>query len=86
MIIEQIFSALVDAGFDQSFRILGLLFLVLGVIFLAVPFLSKLVPSIEKLPPILFWVYKKDGFYFATSPILIIISVISVLLYLLKTR
>ena len=77
---------MVDTGSYQPFVILGLTLIVLGVIFLAIPFLVKLAPSIERLPPILFWVYRRDGFYFATSPILIIISLISILLYLLKIR
>ena len=77
---------MVEASYYQQFTFLGLLLIMLGVIFIAMPFIARLVPAIEKLPPILLWVYRSDGFYFATSPILIIISIISVLLYLLKTR
>ncbi len=63
---------------------LGVMLLLLGVILIAIPFLAKVVPSLDKIPPIILWVYKKDGFYFATSPILIIISLISIILFLLR--
>jgi uncharacterized membrane protein HdeD (DUF308 family) len=67
--------------------LIGIVLIILGVIFVALPLLAKYVPDLEKLPWIVFWVYKRDGFYFATSPLLIIISVISLIVgYLLKTR
>ena len=71
---------------SSIFFLAGLLLIVVGLVFVAMPFLAKLMPSIEKLPPIILWVYKKDGFYFATSPLLIIISLISLLAYFLRMR
>jgi len=70
----------------QALQMLGLMLLILGLIFIAIPFLVKLLPSLEKVPPIILWVYKHDGFYFATSPLLIIISLISIILFLLSKK
>lgn len=63
---------------------LGLMLIVLGVIFVALPMIMRYLPSLEKVPPLILWVYKSDGFYFAISPILIILSLVSVLLWFLR--
>jgi hypothetical protein len=76
----------VDANSYQGFIIPGIILILMGVILLAIPFLARLIPSVQKLPPILIWVYKSDGFYFVTSPILIIVSLISIAIYLLRAR
>lgn len=70
----------------HALQTLGFMLLILGFILIAIPFLVKLLPSLEKVPPIILWVYKHDGFYFATSPLLIIISIISIILFLLSRR
>ncbi|MEN3058685.1 MAG: hypothetical protein ABC579_05340 [Candidatus Methanosuratincola petrocarbonis] len=43
-------------------------------------------PSLERIPWIILYVYRSDGFVFVTSPILIIISVLSFLLYVLRYK
>jgi len=68
----------------HSFAWLGAIMILLGVLFLAIPYLIRYAPEIEKLPPILLYVYRKDGFYFATSPILIIVSIVWVFVSLLR--
>lgn len=67
-------------------QFLGILLLILGAILFVLPMLLDRLPSLEKIPWILLYVYKSDGFVFVTSPILIIISLISFLLYLLRYR
>lgn len=67
-----------------SFAWLGVIVILLGVLLLAVPYLIRYAPEIEKLPPILLYVYRRDGFYFATSPILIIVSIVWVFVSLLR--
>ena len=69
-------------GWERSFTFLGMIMIFLGVLLALIPHLVRYAPEIEKLPPILLYVYRKDNFYFATSPILIIISIVSVLLSL----
>jgi len=63
----------------RPFTILGLLLIVSGLVLVLLPFLAKALPSIERVPWILIWVYRRDGFYFATSPLLIIVSLLSLL-------
>ncbi|MEM0083894.1 MAG: hypothetical protein QW743_00165 [Candidatus Methanomethylicia archaeon] len=72
--------------FERAFIGLGIFFIVLGVIFILVPLLIKLIPSIsiERIPWIILWVYRSNGFIFATSPILIIIGIIYLIWILIK--
>lgn len=67
----------------RPFTTLGLVFIVCGIILIALPFIARSMPSLEKMPWILIWVYRSDGFYFVTSPLLMIISIISLILHLL---
>ncbi|MBN1682193.1 hypothetical protein JW865_01405 [Candidatus Bathyarchaeota archaeon] len=62
----------------------GLLLIIIGLFFVLTPLLIRSFPNIEKIPWFILWIYKTDGFTFATSPILIIISLISFILYYLK--
>lgn len=68
----------------RSFSSLGWIFIILGILFVSLPYISRIFPNIDRIPWIILWTYKRDGFYFATSPILIIISIISILLNYLK--
>ena len=68
----------------RYFATMGLLLILLGAILVLLPLLIKHAPMLEKLPPILVYVYRSGNFYFATSPILLIISAISILLFLLS--
>ncbi len=68
----------------RSFAWLGVMMILLGVLFVAIPYIIRYAPEIEKLPPILLYVYRRDGFYFATSPILIIVSIVWVLVSFLR--
>jgi len=71
---------------EPSYRpmtLLGLLLILSGVVLVALPFVARHLPSLERLPWILVWVYRRDGFYFITSPLLIIISLVSLVLHLL---
>ncbi len=58
---------------------LGWMLIILGAILVALPALVKLVPSMEGLPWWIIWVYRSDGFTFATSPLLIFISILSLI-------
>ncbi|MBS7619547.1 hypothetical protein KEJ21_02735 [Candidatus Bathyarchaeota archaeon] len=68
----------------KPFTFLGLMLIILGLILVAIPFISRFIPNIERVPWILLWVYRKDGFVFVTSPLLIIISLISLIVHLLS--
>ncbi len=57
-----------------------------GLILVALPFVIRSMPSLEKVPWIILWVYRRDGFFFATSPLLIIVSAVSLLIGLYGRR
>jgi hypothetical protein len=68
-----------------SFYLIGIILILLGIAFLLIPLLasSGALKNVN-IPPIILYVYNHDGFYFATSPILIIVSLISILIFLLR--
>jgi hypothetical protein len=68
----------------RPLTLLGLVFIVCGVILVALPFIIRHLPNIERLPWILVYIYRKDDFYFVTSPILIMISIASLIIYLVS--
>jgi hypothetical protein len=70
----------------RPFTTLGLVLIVCGLILVALPFVIRSIPSLENVPWIILWVYRRDGFFFATSPLLIILSAISLLLSLYGRR
>jgi len=55
----------------------GLLLILIGIALVLIPIIVKLVPEInvEKIPWFLLYIYRKDGFIFATSPLLIIVGI-----------
>jgi len=60
----------------------GVVLIVIGVVLVLLPILGRYV-DLTKIPWWLIYVYKSDGFYFVTSPLLIGLFVISVVTYLL---
>ncbi|HUV55553.1 MAG TPA: hypothetical protein VMW03_10165 [Candidatus Krumholzibacteriaceae bacterium] len=62
----------------REFSVLGWVLIVLGLLFVALPYIVRIVPSVERLPWFILWVYRRDGFYFATSPLLMLLSVLSI--------
>ena len=62
---------------------MGWILILLGIIFVALPYITKIIPDLERIPWWILWVYRRDGFTFATSPLLIFISILSLLLNML---
>jgi hypothetical protein len=70
---------------DWLFYLIGILFILVGISFFLIPLLFSAGSfSNLKVPWILVYVYNKGGFYFATSPILLIISAVSVIIFLVR--
>ncbi len=68
-----------------TFYAIGFLFIAIGIAFVLVPLLANDgVLSNAKVPWIILYVYNKGGFYFATSPILIILSLVVLVVLLLR--
>jgi hypothetical protein len=69
-------------SYYRPFTVMGLILILSGIILVMLPFIAHHLPNLEKLPWIIVWVYRKDGFYFVTSPLLIILSLISIIVNL----
>jgi len=63
-------------------QILGIILMVLGALLFVAPLVLERMPSLESVPWIFLYVYRRDGFVFVTSPI-IIFSVLSLLWWIL---
>lgn len=63
----------------NSFLIVGVILILLGVVFVMFPYIRRVI-DLDKVAWLILYVYRSDGFTFATSPILIIISAISLIL------
>ncbi len=65
------------ASAESFLTISGVLLVVVGLVLVLLPFALGALPkaeALEKLPPYLVYIYRKGNFYFATSPILILLS------------
>jgi hypothetical protein len=62
---------------------LGVAFVLIGVALIALPLLGRHI-DFSKIPPWLVYVHRGDGFYFVTSPFLLLLSILSLAIYLLK--
>lgn len=58
--------------------------MILGALLFIAPILLDQLPSLSNLPWILLYIYRRNGFVFVTSPLLLIISVMSLLWWLLN--
>ena len=74
-------------SYYRPFTVMGLILILSGLVLVLLPIVARHIPSLDRLPWILVWVYRKDGFYFVTSPLLIILSLVSIIVNLYgKTR
>jgi hypothetical protein len=55
---------------------MGLLLVLVGVLLIVVPLLIRHLPDLERLPWFILYIYRADGFFFATSPILLVVLVL----------
>ncbi|MEM2210819.1 MAG: hypothetical protein QXW83_00945 [Nitrososphaerales archaeon] len=71
----------------QLLSLSGIILILIGIILILIPFLIRAIPSLESLeriPPIILYIYRSDGFFFATSPILIILGLIYLIWNLIR--
>jgi hypothetical protein len=66
-------------AFYRPFTTIGIILIACGALLVLLPFLARYFPDLEGIPWLILWIYKSDGFYFATSPLLIIFSLLSIL-------
>lgn len=67
----------------KSISWLGVVLILLGLALVVTPFLGRYF-SLEDMPSWLLYVYRRDGFYFVTSPLLLILSLAVFLLHFFK--
>ncbi len=70
----------------QPFTTLGLILIVSGLLLVLLPFQARYLPSLDQLPWLLIWVYRRDGFCLVTSPLLILLSLLSLIAQLYGRR
>jgi len=70
----------------QPFTTLGLILIVSGLLLVLLPILARYLPSLDQVPWLLIWVYRRDSFIFVTSPLLIILSLLSLIAQLYGRR
>lgn len=63
--------------------LIGVVLIILGIALVLLPIMGRHV-DLAHIPWWLVYVYKSDGFCFATSPLLIALSAISIIVYLLR--
>jgi hypothetical protein len=65
--------------------ILGLIIVAIGIALALLPYILRRMPSfqLERLPPFLIWIYRSGDFVIATSPILILATLIIIALKIL---
>ena len=74
-------------SYYRPFTVMGLILILSGLVLVLLPIVARHIPSLDRLPWILVWVNRNGGFYFVTSPLLIIISLVSIIVNLYeKTR
>jgi len=61
----------------------GVVLIVIGVALILLPILGRYV-DLAHIPWWLIYVYKSDGFYFATSPLLIVLFILSLAYSLMR--
>jgi hypothetical protein len=67
----------------HSLQLVGIFLMLLGALLFLTPILLEQLPSLSNLPWILLYIYRRVSFVVVTSPLLLIISVISLLWWLL---
>lgn len=62
--------------------LLGIALILIGVALVLLPILGKYI-DFSQVPSWLVYVYRSDGFYFVTSPFLLVLSLVAFIVYLL---
>jgi len=66
----------------HPFILLGMFLILLGIALVLVPIIGRYV-DLSGVPSWIIYVYRSDGLFFVTSPLLIILSLISIIVYLI---
>lgn len=61
---------------------LGIALILLGVALILIPIIGKSI-DLSQVPPWVIYIYRSDGFYFVTSPLLLALSAATLIVYFL---
>lgn len=61
---------------------LGIAFILIGVALVLIPILGRYI-DLSQVPSWLIYIYHSNGFYFVTSPLLIVLSIAAFIAYIL---
>jgi len=61
---------------------LGIALILAGVSLVLLPVLGKVI-DLSRIPSWIIFVYRSNGFYFVTSPLLVVLSALSLIIYFL---
>lgn len=70
------------SGAMHQLTLLGIAFILIGVALVLLPILGKYI-DLSQVPPWLIYIYRSDGFYFVTSPLLLVLSIVALIAYIL---
>ncbi|MEW6592434.1 MAG: hypothetical protein AB1305_01935 [Candidatus Hadarchaeota archaeon] len=62
---------------------LGIAFILIGAALVALPIIGRNF-DFSRVPSWLIYIYRSDGFYFVTSPLLLALSLLSVVIFILR--
>ncbi|MEM2890508.1 MAG: hypothetical protein QW358_04125 [Candidatus Hadarchaeum sp.] len=66
----------------NAITLLGVAFILIGIALVLIPIIGNYI-DLSKVPWWIIYVYRSDGFVFVTSPILLIISAVSIIIAIL---
>ncbi|MEM3420965.1 MAG: hypothetical protein QW835_03585 [Candidatus Hadarchaeum sp.] len=66
----------------NAITLLGVAFILIGIALVLIPVIGNYI-DLSKVPWWIIYVYRSDGFVFVTSPILLIISAVSIIIAIL---
>ena len=68
------------------FTIIGLVLVALGILSLLMPIVleSDVLQWLSRIPPVFLYVYRRNGFVFVTSPVLIVASLVFLLYHWIR--
>ncbi|MEM1547041.1 MAG: hypothetical protein QXY40_02730 [Candidatus Methanomethylicia archaeon] len=71
---------------ERLFTVTGIIFIVIGITLIITPLIAKSIPSakLESIPWFILYIYRSDGFFFATSPILVVFAIIYLAITILR--
>ena len=61
---------------------LGIALILIGITLVLVPIVGKYI-DLSQVPPWLIYIYQRNGFYFVTSPLLLVLSIAAFIVYFL---